>query len=157
MYRVNSKGEFNVPKGSKDDCVYDIDKFERYAELLQKTQIMTEDFAKAISLAGSGDVVFADPPYAMINNSQFLKYNEQLFNWDDQERLLRELKNANQRGANILVTNVYCEEIKKMYLEAGFWVSEESRICSIAGKSEKRGAIKELLISSHKIIDLEST
>lgn len=157
MYRVNSKGEFNVPKGSKDDCVYDIDKFERYAELLQKTQIMTEDFAKAISLAGSGDVVFADPPYAMINNSQFLKYNEQLFNWDDQERLLRELKNASQRGANILVTNVYCEEIKKMYLEAGFWVSEESRICSIAGKSEKRGAIKELLISSHKIIDLEST
>ncbi|MCM1063757.1 MAG: Dam family site-specific DNA-(adenine-N6)-methyltransferase [Eubacterium sp.] len=157
MYRVNSKGEFNVPIGSKNDCVYDIDKFEEYAVLLQKKQIMSGDFTKAISLAETGDVIFADPPYAMMNDSQFLKYNGQLFNWNDQERLLQELKSANERGVNILMTNAYCKEIIEMYSDAGFWVGEESRVCSIAGKAEKRRAIKELLISSQKIIDLENT
>lgn len=156
MYRVNSKGEFNVPIGSKNDCTYDVDIFEEYSALLQKVQIMSGDFAKAISFAETGDVIFADPPYAMMNDSQFLKYNEQLFNWNDQERLLHELRDANSRGVNILMTNAYCKEIIQMYSNAGFWISEESRICSIAGKADRRGVIKELLISSQKIIDLEN-
>ena len=65
MYRVNKKGDFNVPKGTKDHFVYDVESFEEYSSLLGNAEIEAKDFENAIKSANKNDLIFADPPYAM--------------------------------------------------------------------------------------------
>lgn len=156
MYRVNKKGEFNVPKGTKDNVVYDVDLFEQYSDILSNAKIMTADFSSVIDMAEMGDFIFADPPYAMNSGNQFIKYNDKLFTWEDQKRLFYSLKKAYERGAQIVLTNASCEEIEVMYRNAGFHVIEVSRVCSISGNISKRKRIKELIISTYDFKEMEN-
>lgn len=156
MYRVNKKGEFNVPKGTKDNFTYDIDVFEEYSTILKNAELLTTDFEIAIESAKKGDLIFADPPYAMNSGSQFIKYNDKLFTWEDQKRLFDSLKKASQRGAHVILTNAFCEELKTMYEEAGFFVVEITRACSISGKAVNRQRVKELLISTYDFGEMEN-
>jgi len=80
LYRVNLKGEFNVPKGTKNNVLLETDKFEKIAAKLKKGSIMCQDFEKTLAVAGEGDFVFIDPPYTVKHNlNGFLKYNEKIF------------------------------------------------------------------------------
>lgn len=51
MYRVNKQGKFNVPIGTKNNCIYDIDLFDEYAQILKEANIFTDDFEKTIAKA----------------------------------------------------------------------------------------------------------
>lgn len=148
MYRVNQQGKFNVPIGTKNHFLYDIDLFEEYAKCLQHAQLICSDFCHTIELAGKDDFIFADPPYALAKNTNFIKYNDKLFCWEDQLRLKRALIAARDRGASILMTNVFCEEIMQLYNQDGFYIQEISRPSTIAGKADKRGRVTELVITS---------
>lgn len=148
MYRVNKYGKFNVPKGSKNNIIFDIDQFRKYSDILKKVTIMHADFELVISMTKKDDFIFADPPYAMKSGDGFTKYNENLFTWEDQKRLLSLLIEAKERGVHIILTNAACSDIYTLYKEAGFIIYEISRICSIAGDSKKRGRIDEYVIST---------
>lgn len=149
MYRVNRQGVFNVPIGTKNDCVYDIDMFSKYSEVLQKAEMLTSDFAPIIRRAAKEDLIFADPPYAAANkNAGFIKYNDNLFTWQDQLRLCKELVDAKNRGASIILTNANSKEIREMYTKNGFFVTDLTRASSISGKIDKRKRVTELLITS---------
>lgn len=150
MYRVNRQGHFNVPIGTKSDCIYDLEQFEDYSKLLNNIEISANDFAQTIQQAQNGDLIFADPPYASAhkNDTGFLKYNDRLFTWDDQIRLHNALVSAKMRGVSVILTNANHQEITDLYANSGFYISEVSRASSIASKAEKRTIIKELLITS---------
>lgn len=148
MYRVNRKGEFNVPIGTKDNCLYDVDMFEKYSNVLKNAQIEACDFQDTIKKANPGDLIFADPPYATHIDGCFVKYNEKLFTWSDQRRLLNALLDAKNKGAAVISTNACCNEIKEMYENSGFFVYETERSSNISGNKAGRKRIKELLISS---------
>lgn len=149
LYRVNKRGEFNVPIGSKENCTYDVDDFVRYSQILKNAKIMVSDFQQVIDEASKGDLIFADPPYVSNNGKEgFVKYNGNLFTWNDQERLLNSLVHARDRGAKIVLTNADVTEIECRYLENGFFVKKIERSSTVAGTKEKRGKVKELLISS---------
>lgn len=149
MYRVNQNGQFNVPIGTKDNCIYDLDLFADYSKSLKNAEILNSDFAPVIQSAISNDLVFVDPPYTSASkNTSFIKYNDKLFTWDDQVRLHQESLKAKERGAKIILTNANCKEIIEMYSDSGFYVSELSRTSSIAGKADKRSVVTELLITS---------
>ena len=152
MYRVNKEGKFNVPIGTKNNCIYDIDLFDEYAQILKAANIFTDDFEKTIAKAQKGDLIFADPPYAVQKKQDgFIKYNDQLFTWNDQERLFICLNEAKKRGAIIVLTNVNCEEIREMYISGGFFIKDIKRASTIAGDVTKRGVITELLITSYEL------
>lgn len=150
MYRVNKKGEFNVPIGTKTDCVYDIERFEEYSLVLKNIEISNNDFAVTLQKASNNDLIFADPPYvsAQKNNKHFLKYNDRLFTWDDQIRLHNELVKAKMRGASIILTNADCQEIQDLYTSSGFHIKKVVRTSNIASKAENRSIVSELLITS---------
>ena len=150
MYRVNRQGQFNVPIGTKSNCTYDIEMFEEYSRALKNVDISTNDFAVTIQQATAGDLIFADPPYASAqkNDTSFLKYNDRLFTWDDQIRLHNALVAARIRGVNIILTNANNKEIKDLYSDSGFFISEVSRTSNIASKTQKRTIVSELLITS---------
>lgn len=148
MYRVNAKGKFNVPIGTKNNCIYDINSFENYSAALKNAEIYTNDFEETIGLAKKDDFIFADPPYTTTSNREsFLKYNDKIFSWSDQVRLFKCLCKAKKRGVRILLTNANCNEVKEMYLEEGFSLRLVERRSFIAGKSRFRKVVQELVIS----------
>lgn len=157
MYRVNQKGEFNVPIGTKTRCANDADSFEEYSSLLQKAHLFSCDFEESISQAKHGDLLFADPPYAVASKQgPFINYNDKLFSWDDQKRLLKSLCEARRRGAYIIATNSNNLQLNEMYLENDFFTQTISRHCVMAADPTKRNPTKELLITSYDITkDLE--
>lgn len=86
LYRVNSKGFFNVPKGkqlSKVDIVMK-DKINNLSNYLNSNNVVirNEDFRKCISDCRSGDVIYFDPPYDY-ENSGFTSYVKDGFNKKD--------------------------------------------------------------------------
>lgn len=148
LYRVNKKGEFNVPIGTKSTVVLPSDNFQLVAKILASARIINGDFAKAIDLAKSGDVVFADPPYTVRHNfNSFVKYNEQLFSWDDQVRLSEALKAASSRGVKVVATNADHASVRKLY-KGCFRLKTMQRYSAIAGAGGARGSYSELLITN---------
>lgn len=146
LYRVNKKGFFNVPIGTRSSVVRTDDCFEKISKKLQNARLYTCDFEKLIDMAGEGDFIFVDPPYTVRhNNNSFIKYNEKLFSWQDQRRLSHALNRARIRGSSIVCTNAYNESIMKLYQD-GFSKLPVSRNSSISSKKETRKRFNELVI-----------
>lgn len=149
IYRVNLKGKFNVPRGSKDTVILDSDDFSALSSQLESAQILNSDFEILIETAKTGDLVFADPPYTVRHNlNGFVKYNEKLFSWEDQIRLADALYRAKERGVKIVSTNANHESIRELYIEREFSIQSMSRYSSISAKSSSRNQFEELLVQS---------
>jgi len=145
LYRVNLQGEFNVPIGTKENVLMDIDSFPKIAEIFQGAEFKVCDFEATLDLAQEGDFVFIDPPYTVKHNyNGFIKYNENLFRWEDQVRLKNAVARATNRGAMVLVLNANHESVVSLY--KGYEQIVLSRSNVLAGKSEFRGTYQELAI-----------
>jgi len=116
LYRVNRRGEFNVPKGTKDTVIFPDDDFGALSQALQDCKFYRGDFERLVNHANEGDFLYVDPPYtARHNNNGFLKYNEVIFSWKDQVRLATLLQRARSRGVQILVSNADHKTIRELY------------------------------------------
>jgi len=148
LYRVNLKGEFNVPIGTKTAVVREEDDFEKICETLKNATLMDGDFEAIIDQTKKDDLIFVDPPYTVLHDDNgFIKYNEQLFSWADQVRLKNCLKRAKERGSKIIIANASHISIKELY-ESAFSITEIQRHSIIAASAEKRKSCKELVITS---------
>lgn len=144
LYRVNLNGDFNVPKGTKDKVVLETDNFEGLAEILNKAYIKCQDFEPTLDEAEKGDFAFIDPPYTVAhNNNGFIKYNQNLFSWDDQLRLRDAVIRAATRGVKVLVTNAAHPSVMDLY--QGFEQFIINRAGVIAGNASARGRYEELV------------
>ena len=147
IWRVNRRGEFNVPIGTKTRVVFEGESFVDIAEALKGATFLAQDFEVTIQMAGVGDVVYADPPYTVAHNyNGFVKYNDEIFCWSDQVRLRDALESAAGRGARVLVSNANHESIEELYREFA-QVDVVSRHSVIAGPADRRVRTSELLIS----------
>ncbi|MFS8652085.1 MAG: Dam family site-specific DNA-(adenine-N6)-methyltransferase [Caldibacillus sp.] len=147
IYRVNSNGKFNVPKGTRDSVIFETDDFEGISKLLSSADIRVSDFEPLINEAHRDDLIFADPPYTVRHNQNgFIKYNENLFSWDDQVRLADALWRARKRGAKIILTNANHQSIRDLYTERGFEIMTVSRYSSISADPKRRNKFQELVI-----------
>jgi DNA adenine methylase len=147
LYRVNRDGVFNVPRGTKDAVILSTDDFDRYSLMLKGRDISTRDFEEAIDEAGSGDLIFADPPYTVAhNNNGFIKYNDRIFSWSDQIRLRDALCRAVSRGANAIVTNAAHSSVVDLYKDCG-QIHHLTRASVLAASPQHRSSAAELLIT----------
>ena len=146
LYRVNLKGKFNVPKGTKSTVIFPSDDFEFVAHCLKSDELRCQDFEETINSSKKGDFVFVDPPYTVAhNNNGFIKYNEKMFSWDDQIRLRNCVERAAQRGVKVSVTNADHYSIEELYKDLGS-IEKVTRNSVISGKSVGRGLTSEILI-----------
>ncbi len=149
LYRVNQAGQFNVPIGTKTRVCLPSDDFVAVAALLSGVEIRHSDFEPVVTEARKGDFVFVDPPYTVKHNlNGFLKYNEQIFRWEDQERLRGAVEKAVRRGAQVLVMNADHESVRDLY--RGFRQVKVERTSVIAASREHRGRQTELAIQCWK-------
>lgn len=145
LYRVNLRGEFNVPRGTKNEVLLATDDFEKISAALARAELVCSDFEVQIDRAKKGDLIFADPPYTVRHNlNGFVKYNEILFSWNDQVRLCGALARAKKRGVDVFVTNADHESVRELYKE--FDINDITRYSAISGISDSRGNFSELII-----------
>ena len=150
LYRVNLKGEFNVPKGTKSSVILDTDNFEQVSRVLKNADLRASDFEPIINSTNENDFVFIDPPYVTRHNlNGFLKYNEKIFTWSDQVRLAKAIERASKRGAKILLTNANHSSVRLLYrdLAARHTMLSLSRSSVLAADAAQRGAVTELVLA----------
>lgn len=148
LYRVNLKGQFNVPKGTKTNVLLGTDNFQSVSRLLQNVELLNADFEVSLSKAKKGDFIFVDPPYTVKHNfNGFVKYNETMFRWEDQLRLSECLIEASKRGCLILLTNANHPSVVELY-KHDFELIPLTRPSVIAASSSKRGMYEELAIKN---------
>jgi DNA adenine methylase len=146
LYRVNKNGWFNVPIGTKSDVILDTDNFQTIADVLLSAELVCRDFEEVVNRADAGDLLFVDPPYTVRHdNNGFIKYNEQLFSWDDQLRLRDAVLRAKERGARVILTNANHASLREIYSKH-FTLETLQRYSVLSGKSEYRGVVCELII-----------
>jgi len=146
IYRVNKAGNFNVPIGTRTSVLLPTDDFANISTILQRAELHVSDFEPLIDQATRGDLLFVDPPYTVRHNlNGFIKYNEILFSWEDQQRLAESLNRAKERGAKIVATNANHESVRNLY-ETRFHLQQVSRYSSISGTSDSRKQYEELII-----------
>lgn len=149
LYRVNKQGKFNVPIGTKKHVLQNDDSFLGWSQALRNTEIVAQDFEKTIESAKKGEFIYADPPYTVQhNNNGFVKYNEVMFSWEDQERLCVSLERAAERGVRILASNADHPSIWKLYGSDIWSIKQVDRFSGLASSSAKRKTITEILISN---------
>jgi DNA adenine methylase len=143
IYRVNLKGEFNVPYGYKihlDPC--NEERIGNASKLLKRAIMRDQDFEKALNRAEEGDLVYLDPPYTVAHgNNGFIKYNAKIFSWEDQIRLAKVAKQLAGRGCTVIVSNADHSSIRSLY--DGFMTTILERNSIIAASSDFRSRITE--------------
>jgi DNA adenine methylase len=149
IYRVNKKGHFNVPIGSKEQIEYAEGYLANISQALCKADLIVSDFERIIEIAKQGDFVYIDPPYTVMhNNNNFIKYNSKLFSWEDQVRLAGSIKRAANKGALIMLSNANNESIRELYSGFGDHIVAD-RTSVLASDRQHRGKTTELIITNY--------
>lgn len=151
LYRVNSKGQFNVPIGRQNRIkIYDENDMMEIHKKLQKINILNHDYNVAIKQCKTGDIVYLDPPYDKISNNSFVEYNKIRFDGYDQERLLKDIDFLTKKGVYVIASNSYTERIAKLYSS---YIDENSIVNvrrSIGSSVSSRNKVPEILIDNIK-------
>lgn len=152
LYRVNSKGEFNVPLGKYENPkICQVDALLLASQVLQNAEIKHNDFEKILDLAFSGDdFVYLDPPYYPISStSDFTAYSTMPFKESDQIRLRDVCATLANRGVKVMISNSDCKFIQDIYSEINFNIHRVKASRAINSNVKRRGVIYELLITSY--------
>jgi DNA adenine methylase len=149
LYRVNQRGEFNVPYANSGRPAFYGKDLVECSRVLKSARVLCSDFEMLLDRAAAGDVVYVDPPYTTLGqNNGFVRYNERLFAWRDQQRLARACARAVGRGAQVVVSGLLHESLLELY--DGWWALGMERSSTISGKAEGRRRITEVLVLSYK-------
>ena len=146
LYRVNSKGEFNVPFGKYNNpSLPDEEDIIKFHEMLKSCEILNLDFEDAVRSAQRSDFVYFDPPYMPLNEtSYFTDYTSGGFSEQEQKRLASVFKKLSNKGVFVMQSNSNNEFIRQLYAEYNIVEIEARR--NINSNASKRGPVKELLI-----------
>ena len=156
LYRVNSKGEFNVPIGSyKTPLICDADNLRHVSAALAKVTIVCGDYKNSNAFIDSGTFVYFDPPYRPLNTtSNFTAYTENAFDDKAQAELAKYTQHLSDRGAYVVASNSDPKNINpnddffdELYSKMKIMRISASRM--INSNASSRGKISELLICSY--------
>jgi len=77
LYRVNSRGEFNVPFGTySNPTIVPEEKIRFASRLLRNVDILNEDFSYVSRCANEGNLCYLDPPYQPVGGTaNFTSYS----------------------------------------------------------------------------------
>lgn len=154
LYRVNSKGEFNVPHGKyANPKICDRDNLLAVSKLLQRVEILCGDFAETENFARDNTIFYIDPPYKPLSEtSSFTSYAKDGFNDAEQMRLRDFCARISQQKALFVASNSDPKEatgvsfFDKIYYQ--FQIKRVSATRLINANPNNRGLVSEIMISN---------
>ncbi|MCL6612988.1 MAG: DNA adenine methylase [Peptococcaceae bacterium] len=149
LYRVNSKGQFNVSFGNYDNpVIVDEETLRSASEAFQLAKIFAGDFELVLNNAQEKDFVYLDPPYVPLSiTSNFTGYTSGCFRVKDHLRLKNVFEELKARGCYVMLSNSNTDIVKELYFGNNIKTIRAMR--AINSDVTKRGSIKELLILSY--------
>lgn len=149
LYRVNSKGENNVPFGRyKKPKFIDIDNLWACSQLLKDTKISCGDFSKIKPKIQKGDFIYFDPPYVPLNKtSSFTSYVNQDFDKNMQCKLKKLCDDIDKKGAFFMLSNSYTDFVLDLYQHYNIHIVKATR--SINSNASQRGKIAEVVVTNY--------
>ena len=116
LYRVNQKGQFNVPWNQKEQVrSVDVENIKNVSYYLKSVTITCQDFEKSLETAKKGDFIYFDSPYAPLNPASFDSYTKEGFTEEEHRRLSKVFKELSDRGCYCMLTNHNTELIQELY------------------------------------------
>ena len=156
LFRVNSKGEFNVPIGSyKNPTICDAANLQAVATVLQRTEIHLGSYDECEEVVDENTLVYFDPPYRPISKTaNFTAYSKQAFDDQAQTDLAKFYRKLDQHGALLMLSNSDPKNVdpEDHFFESAYAGFRIERVCAnrrINSQAEKRGPIDELLIINY--------
>lgn len=152
MYRVNSRGEFNVPFGySKNPLICDEENLRKISMALKDVEIKHQDYKQVLKKAKKGDFVYFDPPYHPVSKTAaFTSYTSNGFSEKDQLELRDAFLELNNRGCFVMLSNSDAPFINEIYSGfKGIRISKVDAGRAINSKGSGRGKIKEVLVTNY--------
>jgi DNA adenine methylase len=149
LYRVNQRGEFNVPFGDyKNPRVFDPEILEADSKALKKAEVICRDFRHLLYKAQPGDFIYFDPPYHPLSEtSSFTSYSEAPFEEREQRALAQVFKALSERDCKVMLSNSDTPKIRSLYKT--FNIDEVQVSRAINCKGDGRGKITELIIRNY--------
>lgn len=153
LYRVNSKGKFNVPLGrySNPNIVQE-DNLRSVSQFLNKNKIIIkcQDFATTVGKVKKGDFIYFDPPYQPISKTaNFTSYTNCNFDYNDLKRLAKVSNQMAKRGAMVLLSNSSSKQVFDLFSKNNWDIIEIEANRAINSDSNKRTGHTELLIKNY--------
>lgn len=151
LYRVNRKGQFNVPfNKNKKVNTYDSENLLTIHMHLNMNDITIQniDFEESVKTAQKGDFIYFDPPYDS-DTTTFNSYTEEGFNKEEQRRLAKVFKELTDRGVYVMLSNHNTLLINELYKDYNIHKISAKR--SINSKGNKRGKVEEVIITNYKV------
>lgn len=147
LWRVNKRGDFNVPAGDyANPTIFDPDHLRAAGQAFKKAELKVGDYKATTAEAGEGDFVYFDPPYDPINKtSNFTSYTKEGFGDAQQEALAGWALELRRRGATVMLSNNDTPMIRGLY--RGFIVETVKCARPINSKGDKRGKVDEVIIT----------
>lgn len=164
LYRVNSKGQYNVPYGAPKNVNFVQEENLRMvsAFLNAKTpqgskavKLTSGDYKATLKLAKKGDFVYLDPPYDPLSTtSAFTSYNENGFDREDQTELCAQITELTNRGVKAILSNSDTNFIRTLYGDRSIFSIETIQVRrAISAQKASRGVITEVLINNFRGIE----
>ncbi|MDR0472670.1 MAG: Dam family site-specific DNA-(adenine-N6)-methyltransferase [Treponema sp.] len=153
LYRVNSKGFFNVPYGKyKNPAICEEILLQQISNYLNsnKINIINSDFEQAVSTADKKSFIYFDPPYHSPYKNNFTGYQANGFNDSEQERLCNVMIKMTNLGVKCLLSNSDTEYIRELYAHNFFEIVSVQAKRAINSDSAGRGTVNEVLIKNWK-------
>ncbi len=148
LYRVNSRGQFNVPFGRyKNPTICQADKLRMCHELLRSPDIEIECRDFRTIEPERGDFVYFDPPYLPVSKTgDFVGYTSDGFSLHDHETLVAVARRLKSRGVHVMLSNSIAA--LPLYVhQACFDVETVDASRRINCKGSKRGSVQEIIVT----------
>ena len=152
MYRVNSKGKFNVPFGRyTNPVICDEDNLRKVSKSLQNVEVKHQDYKAVLGSAKAGDFVYFDPPYYPVSKTaSFTSYTSSAFLDKEQVELRDTVLELHRRGCFVMLSNSDVPFIREIYSnQDGIRMNSVSAGRSINSKGSGRGKISEVLVTNY--------
>ncbi|MEE8408047.1 MAG: DNA adenine methylase [Myxococcota bacterium] len=148
LYRVNRRGQFNVPFGRyANPKICNVDNLRAVSDALRGVDLRVEDALAIGHRARCGDLVYFDPPYDPASaTSSFTSYAKGGFGRDEQARLADVFADLAGRGVHVVLSNSDTPFVRDLY--AGFRIDQVYVRRPINSRADRRGPVPEVLVSA---------
>ncbi len=149
LYRVNSRGVFNVPFGRyQNPLICDPDNLLACSAALQYVSLEVADFSAVLEHARAGDFVYFDPPYVPLSDTAyFTGYAPGGFAWQRQQELAHVFTELSRRGVHAMLSNSDVPALRELY--GAFRIETVAASRRINSSIAKRGKLNEIVVLNY--------
>lgn len=150
LYRVNSRGQYNVPFGRyTNPKIVDPENLRACSRALRNVSLICGSFLSIEDQVTSNDFVYFDPPYAPLNaTSNFTSYSKDSFDSSMQLALRDLCERLNSKGIRFMLSNSSAPFVLELYQNFTIEFVDASRAINSSGT--KRGKVKEVIITNYR-------